>query len=117
MKNSAYNTKNGRYAIGGQTEVSSRALEWWDRADIPLDSSDLVYALEEKYVGKPYLLGKLFYGDEGLWWVICQYNAIIDPIGELVVGRVLRIPSPSRVNDRLRKPGSTIGPIATTRGV
>lgn len=31
VKNSVYNVKNGRYTLGGETEVSEFALEWWSK--------------------------------------------------------------------------------------
>ena len=49
INNSAYNTKNGRYTLGGTTEVSSFALEMWDVNILPSDPSDIVYFVEKKY--------------------------------------------------------------------
>lgn len=97
LNNSIFNTKNGRYVIGGTTEVSSFAIESWDATQLPPDESDIVYFVEKKYENKPHILGLVFYGDTGLWWVICQYNGIIDPIDEIVEGRLLLIPTKNRV--------------------
>ena len=97
IKNSTYNTKNGRYTLGGTTEVSLHGLEWWIRKDLPQDPSDLVYLMEKKYENRPDLLGFIFYGDSLLWWIICQYNGILDPHEELVEGRVLLIPTLERI--------------------
>lgn len=95
-KDSTYNQKNGRYVRGGVTEVSPRFTEWWERAEVVYDTSDVVYVMEEKYVGRPDLLAYVFYGDTRLKWVIMQYNNIIDP-AELVAGLMLIIPTTDKV--------------------
>ena len=97
VKDSTYNQKNGRYARGGTTEVSSRFVEWWERVDNDHDLSDLVYVLEEKYVGRPDLLAYAFYNDTRLSWLIMQYNDILDPL-ELVTGYMLLMPSRDKVS-------------------
>lgn len=114
LKNSVYNNKNGRYVIGGSTEVSAGMIEWWSKNNISHDPTDLVYFFEKKYEGRPDMLGYLFYGDVGLWWIICQYNNIINPFDELVEGTILLIPMLSRVKS-LFNPKTKVGGIATTR--
>jgi len=114
INNSAYNTKNGRYTLGGTTEVSSFALEMWDVNILPSDPSDIVYFVEKKYEEKPHLLGYVFYGDTGLWWVICLYNGIIDPINEIVEGKLLLIPTIDRIKAQILSNNST-GGIPSTR--
>lgn len=115
IKNSVYNSKNGRYVLGGQTEVSAQQLEWWNRVSMKVDPSDLVYFMEKKYEGRPDTLGYVFYGDPGLWWVIAQYNNILDPFTELVEGRILLIPTLERVNSQLIAPNKKTGGIPSTR--
>lgn len=115
LKNSVYNTKNGRYVFGGSTEVSVAALEWWTKNTIKHDPTDLVYFFEKKYEGRPDTLGYVFYGDPGLWWVITQYNSIIDPLTELIEGRILLIPTLERVKAELFSANTTVGGIASTR--
>jgi hypothetical protein len=114
-KNSVYNTKNGRYVFGGVTEVSVATVEWWARTTMRHDPTDIVYFFEKKYEGRPDTLGFVFYGDPGMWWVICQYNSILDPLTELVEGKVLLIPMLTRVKAELFSPNTTVGGIATTR--
>lgn len=115
VKNSAYNVKNGRYTLGGTTEVSAFALEWWSKNPIPSDPSDIVYFVEKKYEGKHHQLGYVFYGDTGLWWIICQYNGIIDPLNEIVEGKMLLIPTIERVKAQIISPNIKAGGIPTTR--
>lgn len=98
VKDSTLNQLNGRYARGGTTEVSTRFVEWWERSDVQHDTSDTLYVLESKYVGRPDLLAYAFYGDTRLKWVIMQYNDILDPSAELTAGRLLLMPTTSKVN-------------------
>lgn len=114
-KNSTYNIKGGRYVIGGSTEVSTAMLEWWEPASMKRDPSDLVYFFEKKYEGRPELLGYVFYGDVQLWWIIAQYNAILDPFIELVEGKLLIIPMLDRVKADLIVPNLKPGGIPSTR--
>jgi hypothetical protein len=99
-KNSAANRETGRYTRGGNTEVVDGKLGWWDKKMIDPDPSDIVYIMESKYVGRPDLLGFVFYNDTKLWWIICQYNGILDPMNELVQGKVLLIPPKSKIESK-----------------
>lgn len=98
LRSSVYNKKNGRYVLGGQTEVSAGFVEWWEPVDMPKDPSDIGYYLEAKYVGRPDLLAFAWFGDVGLEWVIPQFNNILDPAEELVEGKFLLIPSREKLN-------------------
>ena len=101
--NSLDNSINGRYAIGGITEVSMTRLEIWTKNEMLTDSTDIIYYVEKAYEGihGHRKLGKVFYGDEGLWWVICQYNNIINPVTELKEGKLLLIPTIERIKSEL----------------
>jgi hypothetical protein len=89
--------KNSRYAIGGDTEISGQFMKWWERKKLPKDSSDKIYVLEKMYEGRPELLAHAVYSNTRLWWIIYQYNNILDPATEFVAGRVLRIPGLDRI--------------------
>lgn len=115
VNDSVYNSKNGRYVLGGTTEVSSFALEMWDANTLPPDPSDVIYLVEQKYVGKPHLLGYVFYGDIGLWWIICAYNGVIDPMEEIIEGKALLIPTLDRIKTQIFSGNTQIGGVATTR--
>ena len=115
VKNSTSNSKNGRYVLGGKTEVSAFALEWWNKIQMKPDVTDIVYVMEKKYEGRPHLLGYVFYGDSLLWWIICQFNGILDPFDELIEGKVLIIPTLERIKRDLISPNIAVGGIPTTR--
>lgn len=37
------------------------------------------------------------FGDQRLWWVIADFNDILDPMAELTPGTLLRVPSTARL--------------------
>lgn len=96
LKNSVYKQKS-RYVVGGKTEVGVNKLEWWTKDFLNADSTDVIYVLEKKFEGRPDLLAQAFYEDPYLWWVICQFNSILDFNTEFIEGVILRIPTKSRV--------------------
>lgn len=114
LKNSVYNTTNGRYVLGGTTEVTANNIQWWTKTTVAHDPSDLVYFMEKKYEDRPDLLGFVFYGDSKLWWIIAQYNNILDPVTELVEGQILLIPTLDRVKQAFIQSAKS-GGIPSTR--
>lgn len=99
-KKNSLELNRSRYVYGGTTEISDK-LEWWERNKIARDSTDIVYTIESSYTGRADLIAAIFYGESHLWWLICQYNNILDPFSELIQGRILLIPSKDRLNDIL----------------
>ena len=97
-KNSTFNKSNGRYVLGGITEVSDQFIGWWERYDLEHDISDLAYTLEAKYEGRVDMLAHVFYGDSKKGWMILQYNDILDPNLELIAGKILLMPSLDKLN-------------------
>ena len=103
-----------RYVSGGVTEVSDGKLEWWERNFMPAGDDDRVYTVERKFEGRLDLIAALFLGEPRLWWVIAQYNTILDPYAEIVEGAQIVIPSSERLGNLLQ--GRT-GGAASTREV
>lgn len=97
MENNSVNLKKSRYVNGGTTEVTESALEWWERVFFQSDDSDLTYAVENAVAGRLDLIANAFYDEPRLWWIIAQYNNILDISEEIVPGRILQIPSKERV--------------------
>jgi hypothetical protein len=114
METNSTLVQNSRYVVGGQTEVNSKRLEWWERANFTLDESDDRFVIDRKTEGRLDLIAAAFLGDSHLWWFIAQYNAILDPHGEVIQGRVLRIPKKDRVQTML---SGAQGGYASTREV
>lgn len=90
-------TKHSRYTHGGTTELDGKFLEWWDRKKFTKDTSDLFYVLEKTYEGRPDKLASVFYGDSSVWWLILQFNNILDVNEEFVAGVELRMPTKERL--------------------
>lgn len=98
MTNSSIEQKLSRYVQGGLTEVGPIGLEWWGRFNFPIDeASDLHYIIDETTAGRLDKVAYGFYNDPALWWVIAQYNYLLDPYEEAFIGRILTIPSNERV--------------------
>lgn len=112
-KNST-NVQKSRYVAGGATEVNQFALEWWERVNLEPDDTDTTYVIESKSEGRLDLIAKAYLDDSRLWWLIAQYNAILDPYNEIIEGRVLRIPSKSRAQSMLN---GKLGGYESTREV
>lgn len=99
-KNSTLNP-NSRYVSGGITEVNTKRLEWWERSEFQLSDSDTSYVVERRTAGRIDLIAQAFLGNSHLWWLIAQYNALLDAHAEVYEGRVLRIPSRERAQSML----------------
>jgi hypothetical protein len=118
--NSLYN-KYSRYVAGGVTEHANGFIEWWERSEFQQSSSDIVYAIENIYEGRLDLIASVFYNEPRWWWIIAQYNNILDPFSEIVAGRILLIPTAERLAFMISKrqggvasekqPVNTISPV------
>lgn len=114
------NTKNsteirkGRYVGGGQTEVNNKAIEWWERAKFSHDVSDSQFVIDAVFENRIDKIAYATLGDSSLAWLILQYNSILDPLTEIIPGRILRIPTKTRVQTML---GSKVGGYPSTREV
>jgi hypothetical protein len=106
--------QHSRYVVGGQTEVNSKRIEWWERAVFELDTSDSTFVIDKATVGRLDLIAAATLNDSHLWWLIAQYNAILDPYAEITIGRILRIPNAARVQSLLV---GKIGGYTSTREV
>jgi hypothetical protein len=51
-----------------------------------------VYVVTEDMSSHPELIAYKFYNTTDLWWAICLFNDIIDPVTELYSGVSIRIP-------------------------
>jgi hypothetical protein len=106
--------RNSRYVSGGETEVGLNTIEHWERVVFPVNNDDTSYVVEKKFVGRLDLITALFLNEPRYWWVIAQYNNILDPYSEIEEGRLLYIPSLDRVKTILS--GKT-GGVQSTREV
>lgn len=63
--------------------------------------NDKFIEVTQDFITRPDLLSSKVYGTPELWWVIYEFNGIQDPITELKVGQILRIPEINRVLDAI----------------
>lgn len=61
------------------------------------DNGDVFVTLTQDLLQRPDLISYKAYGTADLWWVILEYNNIRDPLFELKINQVIRIPSIDRV--------------------
>lgn len=101
MSKNVLNVKKSRYVSGGVTEVFNDRVDWWERVKFQLDGSDAYYRVGAKYVGRLDKIAEDYYKDSRLWWVIAQYNDIIDPYGEITEDLVLRLPTSDRIQQMI----------------
>lgn len=106
--------RSSRYASGGTTEVNSKAIEWWERKVFPVNDDDSTYVVERKFEGRLDLITAVFLKEPRYWWVVAQYNNILDPNAEIIEGVILYIPTLDRIKTIL---SGQLGGIASTREV
>ena len=112
-KNSVQRRKS-RYVSGGTTEVSGTTLEWWERTLLRADPSDRAYVIEKKFEGRLDLIAALFLNEPRYWWIIAQYNSVLDPHAEIREGATIYIPTTERVEAILN---GKVGGIPSAREV
>ena len=86
-----------RYVQGGISETENDRIEWWERTIFAKDPTDRVYVVEPIYEGRLDNISNAFYGEPRYWWVIAQFNNILDPSTEIITGRTLLIPTKDRL--------------------
>jgi len=114
METNSVLKRTTRYVSGGQTEVNSLGLEWWERINIERAIDDQLFIIDETTAGRLDRIAHEYLGDSRLWWIIAQFNNILDVHEEVVVGAEIYIPSKERV--KLLLNGKT-GGIPSTREV
>lgn len=65
--------------------------------DLQPEQDDTFFTVTQEVLQRPDLVAQTFYGNTELWWVIYEFNDIRDPLFELKLGQILRIPAIDRV--------------------
>ncbi len=95
---SSLRKKNSRMLQGGIAEYDDTYIGWWERDNLDKDDiTDITYKINKVYEGKPDLIAYDYYGKNGLGWIVLQYNNIVDVTEELAAGKLILLPSKSRV--------------------
>lgn len=91
-------SRQSRYVQGGETDIYSTRLGWWERdlETFGFRSDDLFIEIAPQYDKRPDLMAADLYGRSTLMWIILQYNSIVDINEEFIAGKEIRIPEPSR---------------------
>ena len=74
----------------------------------PPDLSRVDYKLHSvaaHEVARPDLIAYQWYRDVRLWWVICDFNDIFDPLADMYAGQVLKVPDADQVSTALAVQG------------
>lgn len=61
------------------------------------NQGDTFFTVTSEAVKRPDLIAQSFYGNNEYWWAIYEFNGIRDPMFELKIGQILRIPALERV--------------------
>ena len=89
--------RNSRYVQGGSTDQFPDRLGFWVRRAFPQDNTDEFFTLTPRYDRRPWLLAFDKYHEVELMWFILQYNTILDINTEFVTGKVILLPTATRV--------------------
>lgn len=71
--------------------------------DLSPDQGDTFFEVTQEALKRPDLIAQTFYGNPEYWWVIYEFNGIRDPLFELRLGQILRIPDLNRVLNAIAK--------------
>lgn len=89
--------KQSRMLNGGETEVKGNKLGWWERTSFDKNiSTDIRLVIPEVFDRRPDLLSYRVYRTPRLFWLILQYNNIVDVEEEFRTGKEILIPSRTR---------------------
>ena len=108
MPKSSTEERYGRYVQGGESDVYSNRIGWWERETIPTAEDDQQITISSRYALRPDLLAYDLYGRASLAWVVLQFNNILDINTEFVRGKTISVPSYERVFfDIVTKPNNS----------
>ena len=71
--------------------------------DLTPNQEDTFFEVTQEVLKRPDLIAQTFYGNTEYWWAIYEFNGIKDPLFELKLGQILRIPSLKRVLQAIAK--------------
>lgn len=76
-------------------DSESKYLDQLVSRNVPSQSDDIFYEIEQKYNLRPDLLAWDLYGDSKLWWVFAERNpnTLVDPLGDFLAGTLIYLPN------------------------
>ena len=103
--NNSVENRNSRMVQGGTTDVYNKRLGWWEKRTLNKQDDDLFINVRENEAHRPDLISNRIYGKPIYAWLVLQYNNIVDPEVDLLVGTTLRLPTRARlILDIITKP-------------
>lgn len=94
-RNSAHSQT--RYTQGGGVEVFNNRLGWWERRKLDTHESDFEFDVDSTTEFRPDLIAYQVYKNSNYAWVVLQFNNIVDIYEELNSGKVITLPTISRL--------------------
>jgi hypothetical protein len=86
--------RQSRMLNGGDTEIKGDKLGWWERENFEKNiTTDIPFIIPEIYDRRPDLLSYRVYQTPRLFWLILQYNNIVDVEEEFRTGQQIILPS------------------------
>jgi nucleoid-associated protein YgaU len=70
-----------------------------DKIDTSFRDGDIDYVVKDSF--KLTDIAMSLYNDARLWWIIAEFNDIIDPFKKIDAGTILRCPSLRRINEEI----------------
>lgn len=70
--------------------------------NLKFGDDDIIIEITQEYIRRPDLISSKVYGTPELWWVIYEMNNISDPLFDLRIGQLLRIPNLQRVLEAIQ---------------
>lgn len=90
--------KKSRYVQGGRTDLYNNRLGWWERNVFEKRTDDIQTVVRPGEEGRPWKIAYRIYNQDGLGWLVLQYNNIVDINEEITIGAEISLPQPSRVS-------------------
>ena len=99
--------KNTRYTNGKTSKNRSGQNFLLRRSSLvlPPDPGDTSVAVTQEDVLRPDLISQKAYNTPDLWWVIFEYNNIQDPLFDLKISQIIKIPELNRVLEAIANLG------------
>ena len=100
--------KYSRYTNGTVTVTrdGTEFLVLRNSLNLEPEDGDRFVEITQDLAKRPDLISYRAYGTPDLWWVIYEFNNIIDPIFGVKPGQVFRIPEINRVIEAIKQLGS-----------
>jgi hypothetical protein len=91
---------NGTFSLGSDNR---EFLLLRNVITIPKSGQDIYITVEERFLKRPDILSQVSYGRPDLWWVIFDINDIRQPLFDLKIGQLLRVPPLGLVLEYIEK--------------